>query len=219
MTKLLQAVLYVGGLLVLTKCLQVAGQEIALPWWVFAPQGWLIVIALLVCWFLGKQRPSNHAIVFALAFPVAVAMVSFWGSLATEAPVETWQDAVDNWYFEVNLVRAGDLGLMLMYATLFAVVTIFWPIERADLVGMGMAGILWAGEPYMLAEHFLCNFVWPVEGSAVILDKMAGTDAIYACSRADLSWLIWASPVVQIAIMLALAVLLVLARERNAKAS
>ena len=216
MTRLQQAALYVGGLLVLTKCLRVAGAETDIPWQFLAPQGWLIAIALGVCVLFFKQRPSNHALVFAAAFPVAIALVSFWASLATETPVETWQEAVDNWYVEVNNVRAGDLGLMYMYVCLFAVVAIFWPVRREDFVAKGIIVISVLGETYMLAEHFLCNFAWPVQGSDVIAAKVAGTDKIYACSRVDLDWLIWAAAVAQVAAMLWMAVMLKRARERVA---
>ena len=195
---------YAGGLVALVGLLQVAG-DTGLPWWLLAPQGWLIVIALAVSCYFQRQRPTNHAIAFALIFPVAIALVSFWASFATDTPVETWQEAADNWYREVNLVRAGDLGLMWIYATFFALVVIFWPIHRADITAKGIAAILWLGECYMLAEHFICNFIWPVKGSEVIASKVLGQDPIYACSRVDLSNLVWAPAAGQIAIMLLLA--------------
>lgn len=205
MTGVLYLVLYGGGLLGLVKGLQTVQEATGLPWWLLAPQGWLIGIALAVAWYLKKQSPSLHAWVFAGMFPVAIALVSFWGFLATETPAETWQQAVNNWYVEVNNVRAGDLGLMWLYATFFALVVIFWPVQKEDVIAKGIAAILWLGECYMLAEHFICNFIWPVQGADVVASKIVGEDAIYACSRVDLPGLIWAPTAAQIAVMLGVA--------------
>ena len=69
----------------------------------------------------------------------------------------------------------------------------------------GIAAILWLGETYMLAEHFICNFIWPVQGADVVASKIVGEDPIYACSRVDLSGLIWAPAAAQIAVMLLVA--------------
>lgn len=216
MTKLQQAALYGGALLalvVLAKGLLVATNESGLPWWFFAPQWWLVVIAVGISWGYYKNRPSPHAWLLTAVFPVAVLLVSFWTSLAVSTPVETWQQAVDNWYLEVNNVRAGDLGLMYLYVLIVGFL-IFKPARKEDFLLKGLFVIGMTGETYMLAEHALCNFVWPVAGSDIIAAKIIGADGINACARVDLPWLIWVPIVVQMAPMVWLLWMLERARER-----
>ena len=216
MTTNLLLLLYAGSLAALVKGLQVASMTFwNLPWWLVHPQGWLIVIALGVCWFFFKQRPSNHAILFALAFPLGVLFVSFWASFATYEAVETVGTALDNWGREWEMDRTGNLSLMLMYVCL-GLVLIFKPINQADIVGKGMFVLLAIGEAYMWLENWLCNIAFPTKGSDIIAAKIEGTDLIYACSRVDFEVLIWLPATLQIAAMVVMAWLLQQAKEREA---
>ena len=204
MTTSLLLLLYMGGLVGLVEGLRAAlwgGANV--PWWLLWPQGWLILIALCVSWWLTKQKPSLHACVFALAYPIAVLLISMWTATGPGS-FETWQGAVDHWYLQFRVDRTGLVNIVVLYALLLLFVVLH-PLRKEDLVGKAMAVILVAGEIYMWVENTLCNVVWVVEGAAVVESKMAGTDPLNACSRVNLEYLVWAPASVQIAVMLWLA--------------
>lgn len=214
MTSILLSLVYGGVVLTFLGALGLVSGE--WHWFFQMHQPWLILIALITFVVFHRQRPSYHALMFAAAFPMAVACVSMWTLLGYSAyPVISWQNAADNWGKEWEAWSFGLITLVFLYASLLTVCVVIWPPNPKDVMAKGMCLFLWIGELYMLAENWLCNIALPTAGSAVLEGKISGEGSIYACGRVIGEWVVWGPTSMQLAVMAWLVWMHAKAKHRN----
>lgn len=200
MTSILLLLVYGGAVLTFLGALGLVSSE--WHWALQMHQPWLIAIALLTFVAFYRQSPSLHALLFALAFPVAVVCVSMWTILGYIAPPPlSWQEAANNWGLEWEAWSFGLTCLVFLYASLLTVCVVIFPPHPKDIMAKGMCLFLWIGEAYMLAENWLCNIALPTAGSVVLEGKISGEGSIYACGRVIGEWVVWGPTSMQLAIM------------------